>query len=80
MSISYARKELLVALLVLSSCLVIRWRQSYDKENGDGWFLLRLSVHDPIMPLNVESDSKGGVDVIYNKLYEFLKTTEGLKL
>ena len=35
MSISYARKELLVAWLVLSSCLVIRWRQSYDKENGD---------------------------------------------
>ena len=55
-------------------------RVSFDKENGDGWFLLRLSVHDPIMPLNVESDSKGGVDVIYDKLYEFLKTTEGLKL
>ena len=55
-------------------------RVSFDKENGDGWFLLRLSVHDPIMPLNVESDSKSGVDVIYDKLYEFLKTTEGLKL
>lgn len=25
-------------------------RVSFDKDNGDGWFLLRLSVHDPIMP------------------------------
>ena len=46
-------------------------RVSFDKDNGDGWFLLRLSVHDPIMPLNIESDSVGGVDIIYNKLNEF---------
>lgn len=55
-------------------------RVSFGKENGDGWFLLRLSVHDPIMPLNIESDSKGGVDLIYNQLFEFLKTTNGLAL
>lgn len=55
-------------------------RVSFDKESGDGWFLLRLSVHDPIMPLNIESDSEGGVETIYNKLYEFLKTTNGLEI
>ena len=55
-------------------------RVSFDKDNGDGWFLLRLSVNDPIMPLNIESDSVGGVDIIYNKLNEFLKTTNGLEL
>ena len=55
-------------------------RVSFGKENGDGWFLLRLSVHDPIMPLNIESDSKGGVDLIYNQLFEFLKTTDGLEI
>ncbi len=55
-------------------------RVSFDKANGDGWFLLRLSVHDPIMPLNIESDSAGGVDVIYKKLMEFLKTTKGLEI
>lgn len=55
-------------------------RVSFDKDNGNGWFLLRLSVHDPIMPLNIESDSVGGVDIIYNKLNEFLKTTSGLEL
>ena len=55
-------------------------RVSFDRDNGDGWFLLRLSVHDPIMPLNIESDSEGGVEIILGKLQEFLKTTTGLKL
>ncbi len=54
-------------------------RVSFGKEDGDGWFLLRLSVHDPIMPLNIESDSVGGVAVIREKVESFLKTTTGLK-
>ena len=53
-------------------------RVSFDKNAGDGWFLLRLSVHDPIMPLNIESDSVGGVEKIYNKLKPFLEDCEGL--
>lgn len=55
-------------------------RVSFDKDNGDGWFLLRLSVHDPIMPLNIESDSYGGTDIILNQLMGFLKTVKGLEL
>lgn len=55
-------------------------RVSFDKDNGDGWFMLRLSVHDPIMPMNVESDSVGGVDILVEKAMEFLKTQSGLKL
>lgn len=47
-------------------------RVYFDKDNGDGWFLFRLSVHDPIMPLNIESDTKGGVDIIFNQLNTFL--------
>ena len=38
---------------------------------GDGWFLLRLSVHDPVMPMNIESDSKGGVKKILSTIAEF---------
>ena len=53
-------------------------RVSFDKDNGDGWFLLRLSVHDPIMPLNIESDSTGGVDKIYKKILPFLESCKGL--
>lgn len=55
-------------------------RVSFDKDDGDGWFLLRLSVHDPIMPLNIESDSIGGVEIIKNKLLPFLYSCEGLAL
>lgn len=55
-------------------------RVSFDKNNGNGWFLLRLSVHDPIMPLNVESDSVGGVDIILDKLMVFLKGCSGLEV
>ena len=53
-------------------------RVSFDKDNGDGWFLLRLSVHDPILPLNIESDSIGGVDIIKEKVMAFLKTQSGI--
>ena len=42
--------------------------------------MLRLSVHDPIMPLNIESDSEGGVEIIKAKLYEFLNGITGLKI
>lgn len=55
-------------------------RVSLDKAHGNGWFLLRLSVHDPIMPLNIESVDEGGVDVIYKQVEEFISTCDGLKL
>jgi len=37
-----------------------------------GWFLLRLSLHDPVMPLNIESDLEGGADAIRDRLRELL--------
>ncbi len=51
-------------------------RISADKENSDGWLLLRLSVHDPIMPLNIESNTVGGVMQIAKDFYEFIKDFE----
>lgn len=55
-------------------------RVSFDKNDGDGWFLLRLSVHDPILPLNIESDSKGGVDIIKEKVLAFLREQDGVEV
>jgi phosphomannomutase len=46
----------------------------------DGWFLLRLSLHDPVIPLNIESNVKGGVDQIVDRLLAFLQTMESLDL
>jgi len=47
-------------------------RVNLDEEHGNGWFLLRMSLHDPLMPLNIESDMAGGVRVIAEQLSEFL--------
>ena len=55
-------------------------RVSFDEDDGDGWFLLRLSVHDPILPLNIESDSVGGVGIIKEKVISFLRTQEGIEV
>lgn len=47
---------------------------------NNGWFLLRLSVHDPIMPLNIESDDENGCKAIAQVIYEFLKYYDELDL
>jgi phosphomannomutase len=47
--------------------------------NEKGWFLLRLSLHDPVMPLNIESDIDGGVEIIAAKLELLLQDFHGLK-
>ncbi len=49
------------------------FRLSYDAYHGNGWALLRMSLHDPILPINVESDSAGGNVRIIKDLYYFLK-------
>ncbi|MDF9824737.1 phosphomannomutase [Breznakia sp. PF5-3] len=53
-------------------------RFSFDKEHGNGWFLLRKSLHDPIMALNIESNTKDGCKSIAKQLLEFLKEYDGL--
>ncbi len=51
-----------------------------DGQINNAWFLLRLSVHDPVLPLNAESDVEGGVKQILNKLYDVIKQTEGIDI
>ena len=46
--------------------------------NEQGWFLLRLSLHDPVMPLNIESNVAGGIEVVKAKLKVLLDEFEGL--
>lgn len=49
-----------------------------SKPEVDGWFLLRLSVHDPVMPLNIESNTPGGVENILRDLRAFFRVYEVL--
>ena len=39
---------------------------------ADGWALLRLSLHDPVMPLNIESNVKGGCEKITASVKELI--------
>lgn len=53
-------------------------RIAFDLAGGvdNAWFMLRLSVHDPVMPLNAESDVPGGVQTMLKALYDLLSEHE----
>ena len=53
-------------------------RVNLDESHGNGWFLLRLSLHDPLLPLNIESNCVGGAKQIAGELAKFLKNYDKL--
>lgn len=55
-------------------------RVNCDAEHGNGWLLLRKSLHEPIMPLNIESDSEGGTRMIAEALYGLIADEKTLDL
>lgn len=64
------------------------WRVEADNYEGvrvnidgaEGWFLIRMSLHDPLIPLNIESDVPGGVRMIAAEVMGFLNRFSGLDL
>ncbi len=64
------------------------WRVEKDNYEGvrvnvdtaEGWFLIRMSLHDPLIPLNIESDVPGGVKMIVGEVVEFLNQFNGLDM
>jgi phosphomannomutase len=55
-------------------------RVSCNAENGDGWFLLRKSLHEPLMPVNIESNQPGGFSIIAKKVADLLDVYSALDL
>ncbi len=53
-------------------------RVNLDDAHGCGWFLLRLSLHDPLLPLNIESNVEGGCKTIAKELAVFLTNYDKL--
>ncbi len=55
-------------------------RINFDLGEGfqNGWFLLRLSVHDPVLPLNVESDVPGGMRCMLESLLNVMEGTSDI--
>ena len=54
-------------------------RVNYDIDGCRGWFLLRKSLHDPVMPLNVESSVVGGLDKALDLINEFMNNYEDIR-
>lgn len=60
--------------VVPNSCEGVRL--SFD----DGWALLRMSLHDPLLPLNVESTREGGCAELLKRVKELICDFEQLDL
>ena len=54
-------------------------RVAFDDEEVKGWLLIRLSLHDPVIPINLESKEAGGVAVMKKRIEPFLAAHDGLK-
>ncbi len=53
-------------------------REGIRISTGSGFFLLRMSVHDPVMPMNFESNVPGGIKRDIEGLKGFFSKFEGL--
>ena len=55
-------------------------RVNYELDGSKGWFLLRKSLHDPVMPMNIESYEAGGTEKALPLIYGFLRGYEGVMI
>ncbi len=55
-------------------------RLYFDLPGGtrNAWLMLRLSVHDPVLPINVESDVHGGATALLTLLQDVLHRCPGI--
>lgn len=49
-----------------------------DGKHQSGWYMMRLSVHDPVLPINVESDVEGGCKLMLSSLKNVLEGMSGI--
>ena len=54
-------------------------RVAFDDEEVKGWLLLRTSLHDPVIPINLESKERGGVAVLKERIRPFIEAHPELK-
>jgi len=55
-------------------------RISTTDKDSEGWLLVRLSLHDPILPINIESNVAGGVNILKAELLKFLSGFDKLDI
>lgn len=55
-------------------------RISFNDEEVHGWMLVRMSLHDPIIPMNIETNEIGGVAVVLDRIRPFFEKYESLDI
>ncbi|MCF0260411.1 MAG: phosphomannomutase/phosphoglucomutase [Erysipelotrichaceae bacterium] len=55
-------------------------RINFDTEHGNGWLLMRMSLHENLLPVNIESNNPEGARLMAKELYEFLSQYPSLDL
>lgn len=53
-------------------------RVSFDDEEVQGWMLIRMSLHDPLMPMNIETNKEGGIEKVLGRIRPFFEKYESL--
>ena len=53
-------------------------RVAFDDEEVKGWLLIRLSLHDPVIPINLETKEPGGVGILKDRIRPFIQAHPGL--
>lgn len=53
-------------------------RVDFDDDEVQGWMLMRMSLHDPIIPVNYEAEKEGGIEIIKARLRPFLERYDQL--
>ena len=54
-------------------------RVAFDDCEVKGWLLIRLSLHDPVLPINLESANDGGVDILKERIRPFIEAHSALQ-
>ncbi len=55
-------------------------RVAFDDKEVKGWLLIRLSLHDPVIPINLESKEPGGVEILKARIKPFIASHSGLSV
>lgn len=52
----------------------------FNDRQVKGWLQLRMSLHDPVMPINLEADNEGGIQAMINRILPFLEKQNHLDI
>lgn len=53
-------------------------RVAFNDEEVKGWMLVRLSLHDPVVAINIEAKTEGSIEKILDKVRPFFKKYDRL--